>query len=637
MTHAARLLPLALLACSTALAAPNPVAAPLPPPIPAPAAAIRAGEITLAVDATDTRHHVFDVRETIPATPGPMTLLFPKWIPGEHGPTGPLAALAGLTLTAGGKRIAWTRDPVEMFAFHIDVPAGATEIEARFQHLSPTTSREGQVVMSESLAELKWNAVVLYPAGTEAGGITIRPRVKLPAGWHFATALDRAGGADNAPEFEPVNLHKLIDSPLLAGKHFTTIDLNPGENATVRLNIASDRPEDATIDPKDLEAHRELVRQATRNFGSHHYRHYDFLFWLSDELDGEGLEHHQSSEDGVGRLYFTDRERTLADRDLLPHEFTHSWNGKFRRPADLYAADYTVMPERDSLLWVYEGQTEYWGQVLAARSGLITEAQYRDLLAYCAAQEAAVSGRAWRPLQDTTNDPILHHRRPVPWYDYKRGEDYYVEGMLIWLDADTLIRERTNNARSLTSFAQKFFGAEDGRITPLTYTFDDVVAGLKAESPEDWQHFLRSRLDRTGGGAPLDGLARAGWNLVFTKEKTGIIRSMESLYKNASFEFSLGFVLGEENTLARVAWGSPAFKAGLAKGLKIIAVNGLAMEGGEDLERALKLAAPIELLVQDGRHFRTVRIDYRGGPRYPHLERIAATPDRLHDIVQPLK
>jgi len=619
----------------------TPVAAPLPPAIAAPTATSYPGEIGLNVDATDVERHIFRIHETLPvAGSGPLTLLYPRFIPGDHGPTGPLPTLAGLIIKANGKPVEWLRDTVNVYAFHLTIPAGASRLDIEFQYLSPTDDDQGRIVTTPNMLDIQWNPEVLYPAGVTARGITLHPQITLPAGWHYGTALETQSADGAKVVFKPVTLNVLLDSPLYAGKYFSRIDLAPGSSVPVHLDVVADRAEDLVVKPDDLKAHRNLVTQAVRNFGSQHYNHYDFLLSLSDEMGGEGLEHHRSSENGVDRVYFTDLEGAAADRDLLPHEYTHSWNGKFRRPADLYSPDFNIIPERDSLLWVYEGQTQYWGQVLAARSGILNAAQIRDSFALFAAMEQASVGRTWRNLQDTTNDPIINMRRPLGWRSYSREEDYYTEGLLIWLDADTLIREKSNNTRSLSDFARGFFGMEDGNWSVKTYEFADIVAALNAVQPYDWANFLRTRLDGHGPGAPLDGLARGGYKLVFTAEKSAFQKSEEGKRKDSSFTYSIGISLGKDNDIA-VQWGSPAFQAGLASGGKLLAVNGVALDDPDQLAAIITDAktskAPIELLVQDGKHFRDVKIDYHGGLRYPHLERIPGTPDRLDDILAPLK
>ena len=619
-----------------------PETAALPAALPAPQDKAFAGTIELAVDATDLDRHIFRIEETVPvAAAGPMVLLFPKFIPGNHGPTGPITSLAGLTITANGQTVPWVRDTVQMDAFHVDVPQGAKDLKISFQHLSPPTDEEGRVVMTPNMLDVQWNPELLYPAGYYARDIAFHPSLKLPEGWQFGTALETENTAGGQVTFKPVTLNVLMDSPLYAGRYFQRFDLDPNGPAPVHLDVVADRPEDIAVKPADLQAHRNLVQQAYRNFGSHHYNHYDFLLSLSDEMGGEGLEHHRSSENGTGRQYFTDLEKSAAERDLLPHEFTHSWDGKFRRPADLWSPDFTVVPERDSLLWVYEGQTEYWGQVLAARAGLLKPEQVRDNFAMFAAMQQAMAGRQWRNLQDTTNDPVLNMRRPLAWPSWSREEDYYIEGLLIWLDADTLIREKSNGQKSLSDFARAFFGVDNGSWVTETYTFQDVVDALNKVQPYDWTSFLRTRLDRVGKEAPLDGLARGGWKLVFTAEKSAQQKAFESVRKGADFSYSLGFQVNEDGQVGNVAWASPAFTAGISRGLKLIAVNGLAYDDPDQLSDAIKLAhdktQPVELLLRDGKHFRDVKIEYHGGLRYPHLERIKDTPDRLGDILAAIK
>jgi predicted metalloprotease with PDZ domain len=620
----------------------DPQLLPLPPQIIQPQDRPFPGQIELAVDATDMDRHIFSMRETIPVTAaGALTLLYPKWRPGNHGPTAPLPAFAGLTISAGGKQALWQRDAVDMSAFHVDVPQGATQLTLTYQLLSPPEPREGRVVTTPNMLEVEWTDNTVYPAGYYARGITVHPSVTLPSGWQFGTALETEAQSGARVTFKPVALNVLLDSPLLAGRYFERVDLDPGGPVPVHLDVAADRPKDLAIKPADLQAHRNLVQQAYKNFASHHYDHYDFLLSLSDEMGGIGLEHHRSSEDGTERAYFTDLEKSAAGRDLLSHEYTHSWNGKFRRPADLWSPDFTVVPQRDSLLWVYEGQTEYWGQVLAARSGIMKPEQVRDLIALETADMDATPGRAWRNLQDTTNDPIISWHRPSAWRSYSRFGDYYVEGLLIWLDADTLIREKSNGARSLTDFARAFFGVDNGSWVTRTYTFDDLVTALNGVQPNDWADFLHARLDGHGPGAPLDGLTRGGWRLVYTAEPSALEKSAEGSQSVHNFIFSIGLSLKGEGEISSVLWNSPAFAAGIAEGTKLIAINGLAYDSASQLGDAITAAksniAPIELLLRDGQHFRSVKIDYHSGLRYPHLERIPGSPDRLDDILAPLK
>jgi predicted metalloprotease with PDZ domain len=615
-------------------------AAPLPPAIPAPQDRPYPGVITLHV-AFDTDHHVFDVTETIPAAPGPLTLLYPRWIPGTHSPEGTIAAMAGLTITAGNTEIPWQRDTVDVTAFHMTVPPAAPPLTLHFQYLSPPTATEGAVVMTDRIALLQFWHTVLYPSGYYVRDIPIRAAIDLPDQWQYGTALEQQSRDGATVTFKPVPLDVLIDSPIYAGRYFARFDLAPGAKVPVHMDAVADAPEDLAITPSDLAAHRAMVVQEERNFASRHYDHFDILVALSDETSS-GLEHHRSSENGVPASYFTDPAKALLDHTfLMPHEYAHSWNGKFRRPADLWSPDYNVIPERGSLLWVYEGQTQYWGDVIAARAGLQTPEQFRDYLAYTAADLQAQAGRLWRPLQDTTNDPVINQRRPLAWRSYSRAEDYYQEGAMMWLDADTLIRQATHGHASLTTFAQKFFGIEDGNYGEVTYSFDDVVAGLNAVYPYDWAAFLRKRLDDHPNTDLTDGLGRAGWRLVFSDKPNEVEKAAGGSRHTTSYAFSLGLTMGGDGKVGSVLWGSPAYKAGLSRGVTIVAVNDRELDGSETLTAAVKGAAadkaPIALLVHDGKYFRTVKIDYHGGLRAPHLERIPGTADLLADIMAPLK
>jgi predicted metalloprotease with PDZ domain len=632
-----------LIAATLAAAAPcraaPPQAAPLPPAIETPQDRPYPGVITLRV-SFDLDHHVFDVTETIPAAPGKLTLLYPRWLPGTHAPEGSIAAMAGLTIKAGETEIPWERDTVDVTAFHLTVPQAAPPLTVRFQYLSPPSDKEGAVVMTSVIALLQFWHTVLYPSGFYASDIPVRAEVELPAGWQYGTALEAQSQDGNLVSFKPVPLDVLIDSPIYAGRYFARFDLAPGAKIPVHLDAVADAPEDLAITPQDLAAHRAMVVQEERNFASRHYDHFDVLVALSDETSS-GLEHHRSSENGVNATYFTSPAKALLDHTfLMPHEYAHSWDGKFRRPADLWSPDYNVIPERGSLLWVYEGQTQYWGDVLAARAGLQTAEQFRDYIAYTAADLQAQAGRLWRPLQDTTNDPVINERRPLAWRSYSRAEDYYQEGAMIWLDADTLIRTATKGHASLTSFAQKFFGIEDGNAGEVTYTFDDVVAGLNAVYPQDWATFLRTRLDQHPNTNLTDGLDRSGWRLVFNDTPNEVEKARSARRHASSFVFSLGLTLGGDGQVGSVLWGSPAYAAGLSAGVSIVAVNGMELDGEDTLNAALKLAAggtaPIELLVHDGKRFRTVRIDYRGGVRSPHLQRVPGTRDLLAEIIAPL-
>ncbi|KQQ96480.1 M61 family metallopeptidase [Massilia sp. Leaf139] len=607
--------------------------------VPAPVDQPYPGTIVLKVDATNLSQQIFRMRMTVPVKPGPMTFLYPQWLPANHGPSGPLTQLAGLKFTANGKPVAWTRDPVEVFAFHVTVPEGVTTLEAEYQFLSPLEPGQGRIVMTEEMLGLQWPSVTLYPAGYVARRITVQPSLTLPAGWQYGTALETAQRTGDEIQFKAHDLETLIDSPLFAGRHFKKFDLDPGAKVRVSLNVVADNAESLEAKPEQIAAHRAMVQQSLKLFGSHHYEHYDFLLALSDEFGGIGREHHQSSENGVKPGYFTDWARSEAGRDLLPHEFTHSWNGKFRRPAGQNVPNFNT-PLQNELLWVYEGQTQYWGSILGARSGLVSQAGARDALASTAARYDNVQGRAWRPVQDTVNDPIVIARRALGWSNWQRGEDYYSEGALIWLDVDTKIRELSGEKRSLDDFARAFYGIKNGSYLPEFYTFEDVVATLNKVQKFDWAPFLRARLDGNGPGAPLDGLKRAGWKLVYTETPTDYIKAAEDRSKSADFSYSLGFAVRADGGVSNVQWDGIGFRAGLAANTTIVAVNNKVFKP-EVLKAAVKAAkgttAPIELLVKKGNTLRTIALDYHGGLRYPRLERIPGTPDRLEAIYKALK
>jgi predicted metalloprotease with PDZ domain len=594
------------------------------------------GSIQLNVDATDTDRHIFTVHERIPVRGGEsIVLLYPQWLPGNHSPTGRIESLAGLTIRSAGAVIPWKRDPVNVYAFHIDVPAGTTALDVEFQYLSAITGAQGRVIMTPDMLNLQWSAVVLYPAGYFSRQITVEPTVQLPTGWQFATALEMISTNGAVTTFKPVPLETLVDSPMFAGRNFKQVDLDPEGPVPVRLNIFADRASLLETKPDQLDAHRALVQQAYKVFGSHHYSHYDFLLALTDRMGGIGLEHHQSSENGTDPDYFTEWDKNSNARDLLPHEYAHSWNGKFRRPADLWTPNYNI-PMRDSLLWVYEGQTQYWGYVLAARSGLLTKQEALDAIAWDAAAYDNRVGREWRPLEDTTNDPIIAMRRALPWRSWQRSEDYYSEGQLIWLDTDTLIREQSQGQKSLDDFARAFFGINDGSYVPVTYTFDDVVNALNRVQPYDWAKFLRTRLEGHGPGAPLDGIVRGGYKLVYKNTPSSYFKESESSRRVTDLTYTVGMVVGNEGALTDVLWGGLAFTNGLVMGTQIVAVDGTAYSSDrlkDAIENAKKNTEPIELLVRSGDRFRTVRFNYHDGLRYPHLERDTNIPARLDEIL----
>ena len=626
-------LALALTAC-IANAQPQPAVSDKPYP----------GVMTLQVDTTDLDHKVFRTTQTLPVRPGRLRLYYPRWLPGTHAPLGPISRLTGLLMHGNGQRLEWKRDTLDEHAFLVDVPAGVDSLKIELQFVSPLDGPVERVTATPDMLGLQWNTVLLYPAGVAASAIEVQPGVTLPEGWSFGSALEVASRNGASVLFKPVSLETLVDSPLLAGRHYRQLDLDPGARqagrAPVRLHIVADQPHQLAATADQVTIHRALVIQADRLFGARHFTHYEFLLALSDSFGGIGLEHHQSSENGVKPTYFTDWAKTPVGRDLLAHEYTHSWNGKFRRPADLWTPHFNT-PMQNSLLWVYEGQTQFWGKVLAARSDLMSAAESRDDLAIAAAWLDARAGRSWRNLQDTTNEPIVSARRlpQQDWRNWQRSYDYYDESRLIWIEADALIREGSQGRRSLDDFARAFFGVEPGRVKPLNYGFDDVVRELNRVQPHDWAGFLHQRLDSHDGSVLLQGLARSGWRLAWTETPSDFFKAMEAKNKSADFSHSLGIEVGTEgDKLMNVVWGSPAFQAGLTPTATLLAVNGRAYKA-DGLKQAITDAKvnglPIALLVKSGDQYRTVNVAYRGGLRYPKLERIEGTPDRLSELFTP--
>ena len=592
------------------------------------------GTIKLEIDATNLAQRIFHVKQTIPVQAGDLTLLYPMWIPGGHTPRGAIDKVAGLAFKANGQKLDWKRDTIDVAAFHVTVPEGVSTITAEFDFLSPTDRSQGRVVMTPNMLNLQFISTVLYPAGHYGSQITFDPVVTYPAGWTAFTALHVDASTGSTIDYENVPLDILADSPVFAGRYTKQIDLTPkGSDVPVRLGVVADAAKYLETKPEQVKQHQAMVEQALKLYGAQHYDHYQFLFALSGQMSGIGLEHQRSSENGVGTGYFTDWKEKTGFTDLLPHEYTHSWNGKYRRGADLWTPNYNV-PMQDSLLWVYEGQTQYWGNVLAARSGMRPMEASRDALAMVVATYADNRpGQSWRNVQDTTNDPIIAARAPRAYRNYQMSEDYYRAGQLIWLEADALIRNQTKGKKSLDDFARAFFGVNDGEWkVQNTYTFEDVVATLDGVMKHDWATFLRDRLD---GKVPLTGgIEDAGWKLVYKDEPSALAKSYGSR-GGADFVYSLGLSLDKEGEIGDVRWDSPAFNAGLGTGTTVIAVNG--QEYDKDvLEDAVKAAkdskAPIKLMVKEFDRYRTVDVDYHGGLRYPHLERIEGKPDRLTPI-----
>ncbi|HEX4450927.1 MAG TPA: hypothetical protein VH143_08670 [Kofleriaceae bacterium] len=620
-------------------------ASPGPQPL-APTAAIPSprdepypGTLRIAIDVSDVTRRIYRVHEDIPVRQaGDLVLLYPRWLPGTHAPEGAIDRFAGLVVQANHVALAWTRDAADVYAFHVPVPAGARSIAVDFQYLSPASHEVGAQQVARDLLVMDWVDVMLYPAGYFTRQISVDASVRVPDGWHVATALEIASTQGAVTTFKTAPLETVGDSPVHAGRYAKRYDVTASDGTPAALDLMTDRADQLAIAPELVERVRAIVEQATRLFGSHHYNHYDFLLALSDEVgENTTLEHHRSAEYGETVDFFADWDKTPAFRDVLAHEYVHSWDGKFRRPADLWTPNYNVAM-RNSLLWVYEGGTQYFGYLVSARSGCWTKQQALDQWAITAASLDGQPGRTWRPLQDTTNDEIINPRRPMSWPSWQRFEEYYTEGALIWLDADTLIREKTGGAKSLDDFARAFFGIDNGSFTPEVYTFDDVVKALNGVYAYDWATFLRTRLDGTRG-APLDGIKRGGYHLAFDAKPSEYWQSYEDKrLKGVDHTYSIGVVIDKDNLLAQVVWDSPAAKAGALAGSKVLAVDGIAFEPAR-LKAAIVRAAssakadPIELLLQNGERFFTVRIQYHGGLRYPHLVRDPAQPALLDAIL----
>lgn len=579
------------------------------------------GTIALDIDATDTRRGVYRVVETIPVVAGTreLALLLPEWLPGKHGPRGAANLLSNIRFFANGETLEWHRDPLDVYRFVVQVPQGAQAIEARFVHTSPVTGREGRISTTQEMLNLQWEAMSLYPEGHYTRRIAVKPTVTVPAGWEVYTALDGKARAADRVSWDVVDYETLVDSPIFAGKYARQWNLDP----EVTLDAVADAPKYLELAPENLATFEKLVDEADALFGARHFDHYNFLLAMTDRMGGIGLEHHRSSENQYEPTALIDWEKMDWDRNVVAHELVHSWNGKFRRPEGLWTPDYRT-PMQDTLMWVYEGQTQFWGWVLAARSGLQQKETVLGMFANAAANYSeGQPGREWRSVQDTTYDPIINARQPLPYSSLQRSEDYYVEGALIWLEADQIIREGTNGHRGLDDFAKAFFGKTDGDWGVLTYDFDEVVATLNSIYAYDWADFLDTRLRTPDQPAPVRGLEQAGYRLVFKDEMNPYAAGRASEGSGLDLYYSLGMNLSGDGTVTTTLWDGPAFDAGIVNSAQIMAVNGTAYSA--DTMRDAVTAAkdsqePIRLLVKRGEMFDTIEIAYSGGLRYPWIE-----------------
>ncbi len=600
---------------------------------------VQAQSIQLHVDLTDAPRNIYHARLSVPATSGSMTLVFPEWIPGNHRPSGPIAALTGIRMEAQGKPLVWQRDEIDMYAFHVTLPAGARTLEVSLDAITANDSAGGRgPAASSNVLDLNWNAVVLYPQGAASDAVEIVPSVKLPQGWKFGTALTPTRTSGDDVDFAPVSLTTLVDSPLIAGSHYRRIDLTTGSEPVHVMDLVAESESDLAMKPEDLAAYHKLVAETGALFGARHYRQYHFLFTLSDQVGGHGLEHHESNDSATAERTLLDPDLHSLNADLLPHEFAHSWNGKYRRPAGLVTRNYQ-QPMIGDLLWVYEGLTDYLGSLLAERSGLLSPDQYRESLAATAASLDHRSGRTWRPLEDTARSVQILRTLGSQWSNWRRGLDYYPEGELIWLEVDSILRQQTHGQKSLDDFCRSFEGGASGPPKVVPYTFDDVVHALNQVAPYDWASLLRERVSVTSTHAPLGGIERDGWKLVYNDQPNVFLKAAEKRSKVSNFFYSLGFTVARDGKLEDVIVGSPAYQSGIGPGMTLVAVNGKKWTPAAQraaLKSAQGTTTPIELLVENAQFFRTYSIPYHEGEKNPHLERVPGQPDLLKSLLMPL-
>lgn len=607
-------------------------------PCSAPRAATRPGVIRVEVDETLAPQRILHTHLTIPVQPGPLVLYYPQWIPGEHMPDGPINGMAGLKFMAGRKAIPWRRDLLDMFEFHLEIPPGVTSLDVSFDFLiSGAGSGYSSGASSTAvLNDLSWNQLVLYPQGYASKDLTYVPSLKIPAGWKFGTALPGAKQIGDTISFAPVSLSTLVDSPVVSGRYFRVIQLTPGQNPSHEIDIAGDS-EAALAMPPETEAHyRQLIAETGALFGVRHYRDYHFLLTLSDDVAHFGLEHHESSDDRIYEKSVIDPGYRAATADLLPHEFVHSWNGKYRRPGDL-ATENFHQPMRDDLLWVYEGLTEYWGDMLCARSGLLTQDQEHEAIARLAAFYDREPGRNWRPLQDTADAAVVLYQADDDWTNWRRDVDFYDEGEFLWLDVDTTIRRLTKDRKSLNDFCLIFHGGPGGEPALKTYTFEDVVATLNSVAPYDWTTFLRTRLDSVATKTPVEALQNSGWQLTYSDQPNEIETLRDTIRKKVNLMNSIGLIASDEGTIDEVLYEGPSYAAGLGPGMKITQVGGKPFTPAA-LKDAVAASAtsPVQITVANGNEVETRSIDYHGGMKYSHLQRVPNHPDVLDEILHPL-
>ncbi len=603
-----------------------------------------AGPIHLAVDTTRAPQKILHSDLQMPVHAGALTLSYPEWIPGEHQPSGPIINVAGLKIMAGGKLLPWRRDLVDMYSIHMDVPPGVGTLDVSFDFLL-TSDTSGYSSASSATAFLNlvsWNQLILFPEGEDAADVNVIPSLKVPDGWKFGTALPVEKVDGDTIDFKPVSLNTLVDSPVLTGRYFRVIDLSHGQTPHHEMDIAADNPADLAMLPATEAAYRQLVIQAGALFDSRHYRDYHFLLSLSDNIAHFGLEHHESSDDRLYEHMLTDPVTRVATAYLLPHEYVHSWNGKYRRPAGLVSPDY-LQPMKDNLLWVYEGLTDYYGEVLAVRSGLWTPDEFRDYFAREAAVLDDEPGREWRPLQDTADAAVFLYNAGADWQNWRRGTDFYQEGDFLWLDVDGTIRRITEGQKSLNDFCRVFEGGSSGEPALKPYDFDDVVSALNQVAPYDWAKFLHARLDSLDPDTMDEALDNAGWEVQYNDDSNEMQDKRDTVRQEVDLRLSVGLLLKTDGSVEDVIYNGPAYKAGFGPGMRITAVDGrqldpmtIAATLNEEIKAAEHTDQPIQFVAANGLQVKMYSVDYHGGLRYPHLVRDNTHADFLGDILKPL-
>jgi predicted metalloprotease with PDZ domain len=603
------------------------------------APAFAAVDFTVSVDAREVGRGLLHVTQSFPGRSGTVSLTYPRWIPGEHGPTGPTVDVAALVVRAGGKTLAWRRDVVDMQTIRVDVPSGAKSVEVGFDFLldNSTDGFTSAACATPNLLLLSWNEVSFYPTGQKTDVLRCEASLTLPDHWQYGTALETSSPGGATVKFQPCTFTTLVDSPVLCGRYFKTVELAPGDSVPVRLRMACDSEEGLNIPDSQVQTLRNLAREAKALFGTQHFRHYDFLMTLSEHTAHFGLEHHQSSDDRVRERVWLDDDLRRNASNLLSHEFVHSWNGKFRRPGGLATGDFFT-PMQGDLLWVYEGLTQYLGFVLAGRSGIRTPDEARDALASAAADMEAHRGRAWRPLVDTGTEAQFLYEARGAWEYARRSTDFYDEGLLIWLDADVLIRTQSKGQKSLDDFCKRFHGGPNRGPEVKPYTLSDVIAALQATWPYDWAGFLRERVYTVQPHAPVNGITAGGWRMTWKDSLGPIQKAREVANKTVEEPYSLGIRVDDKDAkIIDVVPGSPADEAGLAPDLKLAAVNG--RKYSSDVLRDAIAASPrtgrVELLCENKEFFKAYTLDYRDGRRHPALARDNGVRDHLSELLSP--